>query len=575
MSERLQKDATQADGAGVRSPIPYKWLLVIFLVATCLRLGFMLRYTPVISGDGCEYIRMGMQIRDGKPLTGNFEWPETMYGTLYPILIAGVSKLGLAAEASAYLLSLVSGVVLIWVAFLLARYVYGERTAVCAALLFASFPLFIGLSGSVFNESIYLTLWLSGIYWGIRAIDSFLLRDFLLTGFFFALSTLSRPEAFAYPLFFAVTAVLVGVLRKIQWSRVLSGSMALLSVWFLLMIPYVLFEHRHTGHYRFEGKWNVNYTLGERMDSSMTYFQAGFGLDNNLHLVGPLLDSSLYAAYTPYPHALHDELNYFAHRIHRDWPDTYAIVTSVDLGGPALYLLVVLGLFGSAWSVQRLRHEYILAVMALSIIVVMVTSANLEDRYLYPLPVILLLWAAAGIDKLADWARRTVASWSESLRPASELAGPVCAALVCAVLLVFSAVGTRTEPGFHMQREGFLGVKQAGLWLGRNTPKSAPIAAFEGRVAYYANRTLIILPYADSSTTLSYLVSKHVQFVALDNLHAATMPTIGQWYLHGIPDPRARLVYQTTQGSEDCIRIYSLGAPQTTGQLAGSSGVKE
>src|SRR5260370_38331176 len=146
------------------SPISYKWLVMILLAAFLLRLGFMLQFTPVISGDGCEYIRMGIELRDGKPLTGSFDWPETMYGTLYPVLIAGVSKVGLSAEHAAYLLSLLFGTGLVFAAFLLARYVYGTHVGYVAAVLFAVFPIFIGLSGSVLNEPIFLQLWLVGIH---------------------------------------------------------------------------------------------------------------------------------------------------------------------------------------------------------------------------------------------------------------------------------------------------------------------------------------------------------------------------------------------------------------------------
>src|SRR5260370_28692647 len=166
---------------------------------------------------------MGMEMRDGKPLTGSFDWPETMYGTLYPLLIGGVSKLGLSAEHAAYLLSLLFGTGLVLAAFLLARYVYGTRVGYFAAALFAVFPIFIGLSGSVFNETIYLTLWLFGIYWSIRALDSFRARDFLFAGMFFGLSTLSRPEAFAYPAFIILATGVVALLRKSFWIKGLRG----------------------------------------------------------------------------------------------------------------------------------------------------------------------------------------------------------------------------------------------------------------------------------------------------------------------------------------------------------------
>lgn len=547
-------------------------LLLILVVAFGLRIGFMLFYTPVISGDGCEYVRMGMEIRDHKPVTGIFDWPETMYGSLFPVLIAGVSKLGLSAEAAAYLLALASGMALIVVAYLLVRYVYGDRAALWAALLFALFPLFIGLAGSVFNESIYLTLWLAGVYWTVRALDSFRLKDFLLTGLFWGLATLSRPEAFAYVLFVAAAAVVIGTIRRTRWLQVIGGIVAPLTIWVALMVPYALFQHAHTGHYRFEGKWNINYTLGKRIDSGMNYYQAGFGLDQQMHPVGPLLDSSLYAAYTPYDHSIRAKLVYFVHRIRRNWMDTYETVTSVDFGGPPLFLLLILGLFATEWTAERARREFVIAVMALSMIVVMATAANLEFRYAYPLPLILLIWAAAGIDPLIGWTRRTVSSWGNTCRSFAGPAATVMCFGTCALLLAFAAVGFRTNGGFRGQQKEFVGIEQAGLWLASHAQKPLRIAGFEGRVAYYAGSSFVIFPYADSNTVLQYLESKHVEYVALDSAHCVPMPTLNQWFQNGIPDAGARLVYESTQGSKDRIRIYRLEPSQSARNLLSKPG---
>ena len=539
----------------LRPALLSKYLLLILAVALGLRVGFALFLTPVISGDGSEYVRMGMEIRQGKPLTGSFEWPETMYGTLYPVLIAGVSKIGVSPEAAAYLLSLASGIGLILLAFLVGRYVYGDRAGLWAAVLFALFPLFIGLSGSVFNESIYLTLWLGGIYWTIRALDSFQIRDFLLVGLFFGLSTLSRPEAFAYPLFVCVSAVLIGFIRKIKWSRTLSGAVAVAAVWFALMLPYAFFQHAHTGQYRVEGKWNVNYTLGERIDSGMNFFQAGFGVDDQLRPVGPLLDSSLYAAYTPYSHSLRDKLTYFAHRIRKNWLETYQTVGSIDLGGPALFLLVVLGLFGAPWNAQRLRHEFVLCVMALSIITVMATAAHIDFRYVYPLPVIFLLWASAGLERFVNWVECSASSLNASMRRTYAIAVTGSGLAVCFALFLFAVVGFRTNRDFTIERQGFSGIKEAGLWL-------------------HSQSALIIFPYADSPTTLRYLRSKHVEYIALDSASSRDVPTLSEWFKNGVPEPGAQLVYESTQGDQDRIRIYRL-ASQPVRTVAASKPPKE
>jgi 4-amino-4-deoxy-L-arabinose transferase-like glycosyltransferase len=537
-------------------PVSVKWLSLIVGVAFLLRLAFMFLLTPVISGDGCEYIRMGINLRDGKPLTGSFEWPETMYGTLYPILIAAVSKLGISAEHSAYLLSLIFGSIMVVIAFFLARRVYGTKVGYYAAVLFAIFPVFIGLSGSVFNESVYLTIWLLAIYWSIRSLDSYLTTDFVITGILFGLATLSRPEAFAYPVFIGFAAILVAWLRQIRWSQVVRGVAVMALAWLILLLPYAAFLHRHTGQYRFEGKWNINYTLGNRIDTGMGYFQAGFTINDNLDLVGPLLDSSLYATSTPYSHTAKNKLLYMARAIHRNWTTAYEELFTIDFGGPITILLVVLGLFGAQWDLRRLRHEFILIVMAISIVVLLLTAAHIEHRYAYPLPVIFLIWAAAGLDVFQKWFARTISLWSDFLREASQKLSLIAAVCLIAGLLVFSVVGVRTDWYFMIQRKEFLGIREAGAWLGAQSPQHARMFGFEGRVAYYANATIIIFPYADSATTLRYLESKNIDYIALDSLNARNMPTLGEWFEKGVPDPRAHLVFQSSEGSKDRIKIY-------------------
>lgn len=558
-----------------RSPISYKWLFAILLVAFVLRLGFMLQFTPVISGDGCEYIRMGIELRDGKPLTGSFDWPETMYGTLYPVLIAGVSKLGMSAEHAAYALSQLFGTGLVLAAFLLTRYVYGTRVGYLAAALFAVFPIFIGLSGSVFNETIYLTLWLYGIYWSIRALDSFRPRDFLLTGILFGLATLSRPEAFAYPVFIIFAIGIFTLLRKGSWLKALRGVALLFGAWLILMAPYAVFQHRHTGQYRFEGKWNINYTLGNRIDAGMTYFQAGFAMDDNLNMVGPLLNSNIYAAYTPYSSSLPAKLRYFAHTIHRNWVLAYDELFSVDVGGPVTVILVVLGLFGRPWSARRLGHEFILVVMAISIVLVVVTAAHVEHRYAYPLPAIYLLWAAAGLDVFREWLVRTLSLWGASIRPFASSIAQAVVVFFCAVIVFFSIVGMRTDWYFMIEQKDFLGIKDAGQWLHAQPPNAKKMFGFEGRVAYYADATIIVFPYADSATVLRYMESQNVDYIVLDSLNVRTMPTIGEWFNKGVPDPRAHLVFESGQGTRDQIKIYRWDGSSAARTLASSQAVKE
>jgi hypothetical protein len=194
----------------------------------------------------------------------------------------------------------------------------------------------------------------------------------------------------------------------------------------------------------------------------------------------------------------------------------------------------------------------------------MVTAAHLEHRYSYPVPVILLLWAAAGLVAFGDWFFRTSDFWDKKWKSASGIAREFAVVGLIFLLLVFAFVGVRTDHYFAMEREGFSGIKQAGLWLGSRVPQPRRISAIEGRVAYYANTTLIIFPYADSGTVLHYLEAKPVDYIVLDSQNVRSNPTFGQWYENGIPDRRARLVFESTEGTEDHVRIYSWNSAAST-----------
>jgi hypothetical protein len=126
-----------------------------------------------------------------------------------------------------------------------------------------------------------------------------------------------------------------------------------------------------------------------------------------------------------------------------------------------------------------------------------------------------------------------------------------------------------------MEREGFSGVKQAGLWLGSRLPQPRRVSAIEGRIAYYANTTLIIFPYADSATVLRYLEAKPVDYIVLDSQNVRSNPTFGQWYENGIPDHRAGLVFESTEGTEDHVRIYSWNAKASADTLLSTRGLRE
>ena len=96
---------------------------------------------------------------------------------------------------------------------------YGIRVAYLSAILAAIHPLLIALSGSIYNENLYLPLLLGGIYFGMRALEFNKLSDYLLLSICLSFAHLTRPEAFAYSFFFALIVWANVLLRRIPARR--------------------------------------------------------------------------------------------------------------------------------------------------------------------------------------------------------------------------------------------------------------------------------------------------------------------------------------------------------------------
>ena len=96
---------------------------------------------------------MTEDLADGKGCIGKFEGPETMYTPLFPLLTTGVYPFIGNVESAAHLVSLSFGIALVIPVFLKVSMIYGRCVSHISALFIAFHPLFVKLSGSVFNEA--------------------------------------------------------------------------------------------------------------------------------------------------------------------------------------------------------------------------------------------------------------------------------------------------------------------------------------------------------------------------------------------------------------------------------------
>ncbi len=83
---------------------------------------------------------------------------------LFPLLIAAVSLLTHQLELAGRLISVTMGTLLVLPIYSITLHLYNRKVAYVAALLTACHPLLIGFASTVFSETTYITLVLSGAY---------------------------------------------------------------------------------------------------------------------------------------------------------------------------------------------------------------------------------------------------------------------------------------------------------------------------------------------------------------------------------------------------------------------------
>jgi hypothetical protein len=534
-------------------------LIAILLLGLVLRLGWWLLRAPVISIDAAEYLCAAHNLLKGNGLVGCYAGPELMYTPFYSVLTALVGVAVRNIELAAHLVSLIASACLVLPVYYLASFIYDKRAGYIAAILTAVHPVLVKLGGSTYSEAVYLTFFMAGIYSGLRMLELRAAKYQWLTGLWLGLAYVTRPEAFAYPLFFLLAIWMVAILSRRGIALAGAASVRMFGVFVVVALPYLVYLYAHTGQFRMEGKWNINYTIQSRIQAGMDYDQAAYGVGATADDSGPLLDPDHFAAFTPFRHGFREKLLYLAGAVGANRHDVSWELQSPMLGNPAVFILIIIGFFRKAWSALRLLNEFVLLTMALSIVILIATAQHVENRYLFALVPILIIWSAKGIQELGEWTAELAFLLKTRLLPGPASLRAAVQVGAIAIVALLSLRGSSGLFEFYIEKPLFVPAKQAGLWLGNLQPGRKAVATFDSRIAFYSDAVFVQIPDADPATTLRYLASKNPDFIYVDNLYLKSNPIVEEWLAHGIPDGSAQLIYETkrqTEQGEDIIRIY-------------------
>ena len=231
------------------------WVLLSLIVAAAfaVRVGALAYWqTGAIENEGAEYARLAENLRNGAGFVG-IAMPGTQlsFNPLFPLLIAAASFVTGNYEWAARLVSLVLGALLPLPVFGIASRLFNRRVGLIAALLTVLHPLLVNLSFTALSEGPYITLLMSAVYVGVRALNHSSIKMWSLVGAAFGLAYLLRAEAvalFLIAVVFAFTATKGGTAVKCKLA------VAAIGVFLVLALPEVILIYRSTGKVLLEGK---------------------------------------------------------------------------------------------------------------------------------------------------------------------------------------------------------------------------------------------------------------------------------------------------------------------------------
>lgn len=543
--QRIHLDSnSKRDGIGGTFSDRRMWLIVC--LAFVLRLMWLLTYPQVINNEGALYARLAENLFAGKGYVGISGGPHTIYPPLYPLLIGAVSYAVGDTETTGRLISLLMGTLLPVPMFLTTKLVFGRREALFAAALVAVHPMYIALSGSVYSECVYITIWLFGIYFSMQTLSGNVLRPAVLAGLVFGIAYLVRPEAIAYLFLTVILVFITATFRRLTIRSALLRAATVTFVFVVVATPYVVWLSANSGYIRLEGKSVAQNIISKRIKQGMSVMEAGHGLGPDGEVEGPWLfenqfdigrdDTSDTKALISL--GFHD-IGYRGLQLGRN------VVSMRILGSPILVILAVVGFLTVGLNHRRIFEEAFLALVAVAYLVILLSLQWWRTRFFIPAALLLMPWAGAGVSQIARWIQKRVEVPAGSNSPRSRLITGMAVCLILACVMIPSFIATLGDYTFYSER--FTALKDGGQWLDSHMEGDKTIMGDSIVFAYYAHGTLLLLPYASEEIALEYIHKKNPIFIVLRSDDKGKAPYVNKWLQSGIPDQCAREIRRIRQ----------------------------
>jgi 4-amino-4-deoxy-L-arabinose transferase-like glycosyltransferase len=516
-----------------------KRLLSILTMAAFLyrALAFLIfRNELVISSDVMNYITLGRNLASGS----FYGVLDTYWAPFFPFLIGMATKIVGGLVLPSVILSLLAGTLAVPATFLFVREFFGKPAATIAAVLAIFFPHLINSTFALGTENVYLLLITAALIFGWRALNENKSLHHTLTGAFLGLAYLTRPEAFAYPAYFVLIALVVDIWnRKQMISRRLPKTLLMLFAFAIFAVPYLTYLRAQTGNWSISGKTQINSVMSEfaSPDEESTSDAKSTG-----STPGVSFTIKIFITYVA------DNLIAF-NKILPFFMPTF------------LAMLIGIGLFGTNWNENRLKSEsYLLGFCVITVIGYVATVVQL--RYLYILLPVVLGWLALGIMRIQEWAERSLVRFGNL--HSSLVKNKLLIYLTCAfcIYIYLFPINFWARSSNEAWNERAYEEREAGLWLKANGKPSAQIFSAGSRVPFYSEGIQVSPHSTDPNKVYGDLLETRLDYIVVGDRSEKRNPFMREVRSWLSNSSDFRVVFEDKRNPKYSLVVYEKSGPR-------------
>lgn len=531
-------------------------IALLTLGALIYRVVLLIAVDRIVWGDEPFYLWLGRNWLTGQGYTFT-GYDDVHHTPLFPLLSGLVYLLTGNLQVSSNVVYAVCGALFTVPLYLIGYEMYGRRSGVLAAVLAGVWPAITiaVLHWGTMTEPPYLLFIYAGIYCGLRALRGHGAWSALLSGAFLALAYLTRPEAIGYLV--AVIGMIVMIRageRALLARRTWAVIAALILGYLIFFMPYAYYVRQHTGAWMVSEKAGVTYVTSKSLayGDTATFDKLTWGLDSAGTEVFFFSPESYNVSIIE---VIQQDPWDFAELVYANVRRFANSLLSIRLFPYWLAPLVAFGWLRKAWTPQRLKAELFLLGAISPVLGFLVFF--IQDRYILAIVPGLVIWAAHGLDEVAEWLGDTLAALTPYVKACLRTA--LAAALPLALVLAYLAASVPTVLRAANTGSWRWEHRSVGMAL-HDEPGSVLMARYPA-IAFYADKRWIPTPNAPVDDVLRYARAKGANLWVVDERETLKLrPQFAPLFDRSRATPGLELAHMDTSSAER-IAVYRVSQP--------------